>query len=278
VDPVALLKGALPPIAAALLFVSLWGARALPLAAGIGLYLAFGLLKDWPPLPTALWSDPNGAAWLVWGVCGLAVVSCLEGLRVIPARAGAVLGAAAAAAALWLMLDKLSQRWTGSEVALYVGTGAAAAALGTLGVRDALARAPRSPAPAALFSVLLSLDAGLVTLGKSALLGQLCGAVAAALGASVAAAIWRRGATLAACDGAWIGGAHVLFVLAGVQLGYLGWWPAACALAALLPLGLWRGRPADGAWRWLLRSAPLPLGLLALAMWLAAPAPSPYGY
>ena len=59
--------------------------------------------------------------------------------------------------------------------------------------------------------VLLSLDAALVTLGKSALLGQLCGAVAAALGAGVATSLWRRGFALQAADGVWLGGpvAHV---------------------------------------------------------------------
>ncbi|MGC6487509.1 MAG: hypothetical protein ACON4Z_07685, partial [Planctomycetota bacterium] len=101
-DPVALLKGALPPILAALLLVSLWGARLLPLAAALGLYVAYGLLKDWPPLPSTLWRDPNGTAWLVWGVAALASVSSLERLGALPARVGAVLGAAAASGALWL--------------------------------------------------------------------------------------------------------------------------------------------------------------------------------
>ena len=277
-DLVALLKGALPPVLAALLFVSLWGSRALPLAAGLGLYLAYGLLKDWPPSPLSLWHDPNGAAWLVWGVCGLALTSALERFGVLPARVAAAVGAIAAAAALWLMLRKLALRWDGGEVVLYVGIGAAVAALGTLSARAALARAPRSKAPAALFTALLTLDAVLVTLGKSALLGQRCGAAAAALGASVGAALWRRGESLAAGDGAWIGGAHVLFVLAGVQLGYLGWWPAACALAALAPLGLLRPRADAGPCRWLLCVAPLPLALMGVATWLAAPAPSAYGY
>lgn len=277
-DPVALLKGALPPILAALLLVSLWGARLLPLAAALGLYVAYGLLKDWPPLPSTLWRDPNGTAWLVWGVAALASVSSLERLGALPARVGAVLGAAAASGALWLMLSKVAMRWDAGEVALHVGGGAAAAALGALAVRDVLARAPRSAAPAILFTVLLSFDAVLVTLGKSALLGQLCGAVAAALGASVATGLWRRGGPLVAADGAWLGGAHVLFVLAGFHLGYLEVWPAACALASVLPL--WGLRPVAcaGSARWLLVRAPLPLALMGLATWLALPTPGAYGY
>jgi hypothetical protein len=88
----------------------------------------------------------------------------------------------------------------------------------------------------------------------------------------------RRGFALQAADGVWLGGAHALFVLAGVQLGYLGWWPAICALAAPLPLWLLRGVAAERPWRWLLVSAPAPLALMGLAMWLAAPEPNPYGY
>jgi hypothetical protein len=278
VDPVAILKGALPPIAAALLLVSLWGGRALPLAMGIGIYVAFGLLKDWVELPHELWADPNGTSWLVWGMVALGLVALLEHLRLLPRRLAPSVGFAAAAAVLWLMLDKLAQRWDGGEVALHVGVGGLVVALTTLAARGTLARAPKALPVAALWTLLLSLDAGLVTLGKSALLGQLCGAVAAAVGAAIGTSLWRRGFALQAADGVWLGGAHALFVLAGVQLGYLGWWPAICALAAPLPLWLLRGVAAERPWRWLLVSAPAPLALMGLAMWLAAPEPNPYGY
>ena len=87
-DPAALLKGALPPIAAALLLVSWRGGRALPVAAALGLYVAFGLLKDWPAWPHELWAAPNGTSWLVWGVAALALVAALEHARLLPARGG----------------------------------------------------------------------------------------------------------------------------------------------------------------------------------------------
>ena len=277
-DPVALLKGALPPIAAALLLVSWRGGRTLPVAAALGLYVAFGLLKDWLAWPHELWAAPNGTSWLVWGVAALALVAALEHARLLPARACGGLSAATGAAALWLVLDKLAQRWEPLEIALHVGGGGAIVAMSVLCVRGVLAHAPRSVAPVAWFALLLSLDAALVTLGKSALLGQLCGAVAAALGAGAGATVWRRGWSLAPADGAWIGGAHALFVLAGVQLGYLEWWPAGCALAALLPL--WALRRAGGgrSWKWLLVATPASLLLMGAALWLALPEADPYGY
>ena len=277
-DPTVLLKGALPPIAAALLLISICGRRGLPLAAGIGLYLAYGLLKDWPAAPWSLWHQPNGTAWLVWGTVGLAAVSTADHLGLFPGRLAPMTTAAAGAGALWLMLTKMAQRWSGSEAALHIGVGGVSVALTALAMRGALARSPRSTIPAVMTTLLLSLDAGLVTLGKSALLGQLCGAVAAAIGAAVGTRIWRRSSSLTAADGVWIGGAHALFLLAGVHLGYLAWTPACCALLA--PLTWWLVRPPEEshALGWLVRIAPLSLALMATALWLAMPAEDPYGY
>ena len=277
-DPIALLKGALPPITAALLLVSLFGGRLLALAAGIGLYLVYGLLKDWPPLPHELWQKPNGTTWLVWSLCALASVAIAEHLRLLRGRAAATAGPAAGALALWLVLTKLTERWELAEATTHVALGGGVVALTVAALRHTLAAAPRSVAPAVLMTLLLSLDAGLVTLGKSALLGQLCGAVAAAVGAAIGTTLWRRGFALSPADSAWLGGAHALFVLAGVHLGYLEWSPACLALAAPLPLWLFRGAGRGSPRRWFATAAPLPLALLATAMWLAAPAPSPYGY
>lgn len=277
-DPVLLLKGALPSVVAALLLVSLLGGRGLPLAAGLGIYLAFGLLKDWPPAPHVLWHDPNGAAWLIWGMIALATVATLDHLRLLHGRAAPTTSGIAGVAVLYLMLAKIAQRWSLGDAALHLGVAAVVVALTISAFRGVLARAPRSAAPAVLMSVLLSLDAGLVTLGKSALLGQLCGAVAAALGAAVATTIWRRGFSLATPDGVWIGGAHALFVLAGVHLGYLEWLPAGFALAAPLPLWLLRGTSNNRPVAWFMIAGAMPLAMMGIAMWLAAPAPSPYDY
>ena len=277
-DPVVLLKGALPAIIAALLLVSLFGRRGLPIAAAAGVYLAFSLLKDWPPSPWSLWQQPNGTAWLVWGFVGLAAVSAADHLNLLPGRLAPAAAALTGAGALWLMLAKLTQRWSLAESTLHVGVGGAAVALTALALRGVLTRAPKSAAPEITTTLLLSLDAGLVTLGKSALLGQLCGAVAAAIGAAVGTRIWRRSSSLTAADGVWIGGAHALFLLAGVHLGYLAWTPACCALLA--PLTWWLVRPPEEtrALGWLVRIAPLSLALMATALWLAMPAGDPYGY
>ena len=89
--------GALPPIAAALLLVSLGGARLLPLAVAVGLFVAFGLLKDWndwPTWPHELWDAPNGTMWLLWGALAACAIALLEHLRVVPRKAGSQIGRA----------------------------------------------------------------------------------------------------------------------------------------------------------------------------------------
>lgn len=288
-----LLRGTAPPIVAALLLVSLAGSRMLPLAMAIGLYVAHGLLKEWPALPHELWRDPNGVGWLTWGMVAAAMLTLAQHFRLLPARVAPGAAVAVAAVSVWLMLSKVATRWSGLDVALHVGGGGLLVAGTMLAVRAVIARRPTATATAtataistaqsvatgALFTVVLSIDAGLLVLGKSAFLGQLCGAVAATLGAAVFTTYWRRTFTLRAADGIWIGGAHALFVLAGVHLSYLPWWPAGCALAApfmllLLPRRLDQARPL----RWLFVAAPLALVPLLAAMWLARPEPNPYGY
>lgn len=278
-----LIRGAAPPILAALLLVSLAGSRMLPLAMAIGLYVAHGLLKEWPALPHELWSDPNGVAWLTWGMVATAMLTLAQHLRLLPARITPGAAVIVAALSVWLMLSKVASRWSGVEVALHVGGGGLLVAATMLAVRAVIARRPaataQSVAVGTLFMVVLSLDAGLLVLGKSAFLGQLCGAVAATLGAAVFTKIWRPTFTLRAADGIWIGGAHALFVLAGVHLSYLPWWPAGCALAApFLLLLVPRSFDQARALRWLVVAVPLVLVPLIVAMWLARPEPNPYGY
>jgi hypothetical protein len=272
--------GVLPSVVAVLLLVSLAGARLLPLAMAIGLYVSYGLLlKAWPPTPVALWHDQNGAAWTMWSMVAMAALALLERNRLLPLRIAPSLSVLLAGLVIWLVLGKVAARWSAGEVALLVGGGGVIVALTMLVVRLTLQRRAASVLPAVLMVVVLSIDAGLVTLGKSALLGQLCGAVAAALGAAVATNLWRRGFALQAADGVWLGGAHALFVLAGVHLAYLEWAPAGCALAApflllLVPRSLGDAKP----WRWFVVAAPLVLAPLLVAMWLARPESNPYGY
>lgn len=275
-----ILRGALPPILLTLLLVSLLGARVLPLAAGIALFVAFVLLKQaWPAWPQELWAEPTGMEWLLWGMMALFGVGLLERLRVLPSKLGAGVAPAVGAMALWLMLQKVSLQWQGAEVALYIGSGALLVVLTVAVTRTTLTRGNGSIASAALFATMLSIDAVLVTMGKSAFLGQLCGAVAASIGTFAVTCSWRRGISLSAADAAWVGGTHVLFVLASVHLAYLSWWAAGCALLApflllLLPASFAQSKPK----RWLVAAVALVAVPLSVALWLSWPEPNPYGY
>lgn len=240
-DPIVVLKGALPPIVAALLLVSLAGVRLLPLAMAIGLYVAHGLLKGWPSLPHELWTNPNGTEWLLWGVVAAGLVALLEHTRLLPQKAAPATAVFVAAATVWLELGKLAMRWTSNEVLLHVGGGGLAVALVTLVARASIARAPAGIASAVVWSTILSLDSLLLTLASSAFLGQLCGAVAAAVGAAAGTVLWRRPFALTAADGTWIGVAHGGFVLAGMHLADLGWPAAAVAMLSPCALLLLRG-------------------------------------
>ena len=273
-DLEVVLKGALPPVVAALLFVSLGGARLLPLAVGVGLLVAYGLLRnEVPPWPHELWSAPNGAAWLLWGIVFAGLLALLEHLRLVPQRVAPVLGVAAAGVVVWLMLDKLAARWDANDVLLHVGGGAVLAGAAVLAQRRGLGLAPKGLGPAIVVMLLLSLDAGLVALaGRSAFLGQLCGAVAGAVGAACGTVLWRRAFTLGVADGTWIGITQVGFVLAGVHLAYLPWSLAALALLPpftllLVPRGLATRKP----WAWTVVAGVLVLGPVVAAMLLAAP-------
>lgn len=264
-DPVVVMKGTLPPIAAALVFVGLFGARWLPAAVAVGLYVVFGLLKQWPLWPHQLWASPIGTQWLLWGVCAAALAAQLEHLRVLRGRVAVGAGVVVAAAAVWLMLGKLAQRWELADQLLFVGGGGLAVALLVLACRTIVARAPAGVGPAIVFTVMLSFDAVLLTIGRSGLLAQLCGAVAAALGTAAGTVLWRRPFVLAAGDGIWLGIAHGLFVLAGVHLGQLGWPSVLCALTAPLPLLALRGRLRDRPATWTLAALLLSLPPLAAA-------------
>ena len=276
------LRGTLPPLLAALLLVSWRGARMLPLAMGVGLFVAFVLLKkQWPAWPHELYSQPNGSEWLLWALVAAALVALLEHAKVLPARFASSLGAATAAFGLLLVVEKVraAQEWASGDVWLFVGGGGAIAAFAVASQRVALARAPRSIWPAVLWAIVLSVDAGIIVNGNSAFLAQLCGAVAAAVGAAAGTMLWRRPFALSAADGVWLGAAHTLFVLSAVHLAYLEWTPALVALGApLLLLALPRGVGGKAAWRWFAVAAPLVLVPLGVALWLSVPEVGPYGY
>ncbi len=264
-DPIVLLKGTLPPIAAALVFVGCGGTRWLPLAVAVGLAIAFGLLKEWPLLPHQLWAAPDGRQWLLWGVFAAALAASLEHFRVLRTRAAAGVGVGIAALAVWLMLGKQAARWDAITVLQFVGSGAVATTLLVLACRRVLARGPASVGPAIVFTLILSFDAVLLTEGRSGLLGQMCGATAAALGAAAGTSSWRRPFALAVGDGTWLGVAHGLFVLSGVHLAYLAWPAVWCALAAPLPLLLLGKGLALRPATWTISAILVSLPLLAVA-------------
>ncbi|MEZ6036667.1 MAG: hypothetical protein R3F29_04250 [Planctomycetota bacterium] len=282
-----ILFGVVTSIVAALLLIGLLGARWLPLAVAFGVFGAHWLLKKTPPpLPHELWSNGNGVAWTMWGVVAAALVALLERLRVLPQRLGQIGGAAVAVFAVYLVLEKVASRWSQLDVWLYVGGGGVLAIATVLALRTVLTRAPQPTDArwswvAVLFLVLLSLDAGLVVEGgKTAFAAQLCGAVAAALGAGVGLGVLfrSRAVTLAPADAAWLGTAHVLFLTGAVHLNQLPWLSAAPALAAplallALPKELGKRQP----WRWFAVAAAIVVLLHGTAMMLL-PAADPSGY
>lgn len=274
-DLEVVLKGVLPPIAAGLLLVTLGGSRLSALAVAVGMFVAHGLLKSWPPMPHELWSNPNGIAWLVWSIAAAALVSLGEHFRVLPRKAGHTAGAIVGVAAVWFVLLKAAANWSPTAMMLNVGGGALIVLVVLLGTRVVMARAPASIFPAIVLTLVLSVDAAVLTLGRSAFLGQLCGAASAALGASIGTAIWRRPFALTVADGTWFALAHSLFVLAGVHLAEVPWSVAACALVAplaLLPIREGVGAAKPKLWAFLatlLAAAPL-LG----AVWFALQAES----
>ena len=282
-DYEVVLRGVLPPILLALLLVSIAGTRLLPIAMAVGLYLAHGLLKEWLAWPHELWREPNGVGWLVWGIIAAALVSTARQFRYLPESIASALSLVIASATVWLMLGKVAANWSSIDFAWNVGGSGFLAATTVLVILDVIERRPDTAQSdiglGVLFAVMLSLDAALMVLGKSAFLGQLCGAVAAALGAAVGACLWRRSFTLHKADGIWIGCAHALFILAGVHLSYLDWWPAGIALATpFLLLLLPRLVSGKKSWRWLCVAGLLLVSPLVFAMWLAQPEANPYGY
>jgi hypothetical protein len=268
VDPEVVLRGVLPPVGATLLLVSLGGVRLLPLAVGIGLLVAYGLLKAWPALPHELWASQNGTEWLLWGIVALGLVAALDHRRWLGST-GMPVAVLVGAGAGWLVLQKVASHWATAQAVVHVGGGLAIVALGIAGHRRVLANAPATVLPAILFTVVLSFDAVLLTLGESALLGQLCGAVAAALGAAVGTALWRRPFALAPADATWLGGAHALFLLAGVHLAYLSWPVASLALVAPLTLLPLRGNLRDRPRSWARVATPLALAPMVVALVLS---------
>ncbi|MCA8953837.1 MAG: hypothetical protein KDE27_30270 [Planctomycetes bacterium] len=253
-DPLELVRGIAPPVLVALALISAGGNRLLPLALGVGFALAFILLtRDWPTLPHVLWSAPNGKQWLFWGVVGALLVAALEHWRCLPVRVGLWLGIAVGVAAVWFLLSKLAHAETLAWRVVHVGGGGLAVGALVWTQRRLIGRSESSPFFPVFALAILIVDAVVVTLGRSALYGQICGALAAGLGAAIGTCLWRKPFTMGVADGTWLGAAHGLFLLAAVHLAYLTW-PAALltAIAPVLPLMLPQSFAKERPKRWML--------------------------
>jgi hypothetical protein len=254
------LYGVLPSLAATLLLVGLFGPRLLGVSAGLGLLVAWGLLKQRLPLwPHELWTTGNDAMqWLCWTVLGLGVVSALHGRRQWPRGIIVPLGCGLFGAQAWLVLTNLRRRWDLLESIVQHGAAAALATAVWFGIRHAITQRSSS-AMALLLALALAGDAALLMASGSAFQGQLAGSVATSFAAAAATVLWRRSFPLDRSAAMPFAAAHCGLLMLGVHLSELH--PLPAVAAALAPLCLAAAGPAVGAFRDRLR-----LGACAAAM------------
>jgi hypothetical protein len=242
-----ILKGLLPAVAASLLLVGVFGQRCIGLAMGVGVFTAYALLKQFPPLPHELWSGNNDAMqWLVWSgaVAGLLALAGSEGLP--PAWLGLPAGVLLLAAQVWLMLLNRTQGMTPTESALTHAVPIVVCAATWILMRRAAGRR-QDVWSAVVWTVCLAADSLLLLLSRSALQGQLAGAAAAALGTAAATALWRRPFAVGRPATFVLASLHGGLLLAGNQLAELPAVPALLAAAAPAALAFAPERqPGDG--------------------------------
>jgi hypothetical protein len=257
---IAVAKGVAPALVAAVVGVGLLGARALGFVIAAGAFVGYGLLKRWPDLPHALWSAPDATQWWLWAVVAAALLGVLERARVLRGVVAEAVVILLGVCAVWLMLHRVTASTAGAERLLSLGVPMAALAVLTLGARAA-APAPRGCGVVALWTVCAVAASGVLTLGGSALFGQLAGAYAAALGASTVLLLRRRPVTLTAADASAFALGHGGLLIAGVFLAEVTLAPA--LLVGLAPLAaMLLRRPAPVlAWCATLTLAAIAIGL-----------------
>lgn len=266
---IAVAKGVVPALLAAWLGVRMFGVRAVAVVTAVGVFVGYGLLKRWPALPHELWSSPDATQWWLWAVVAAAVCSVLERARVLRGVLGEVVVLGLGCGMAWLMLQRLA---AASPVATLAAPLAALTAL-VLGVRHA-APTERGWSLLVLWTACAVGAAGVLTLGGSALQGQLAGAYAAALGGSAVALVRRRPVALTAADGGAFALAHGGLLIAGAYLSELQVAPALCVgLAPLAGLGLRASGRTAVAVVWLVALAAIAAGVA-----LAAAGRSESGY
>ncbi|HLQ37404.1 MAG TPA: hypothetical protein VK348_06370 [Planctomycetota bacterium] len=248
------LKGVVPSIAAALLLVGTLGRRWTALAFGLGTFVAYVLLKDgslWDggPGPLLRPADFDGTQWLSWSIVLAAVLATLQELRLLPARVAAAAALLLLLATAYCMLLRLRPQWTTGASVLQIAASTGLLVLCWAGMRSLAARRQDLLLPV-LWTCCLSADAVLLTFGNnSALLGQLAGAGAAALGAATGTALWRRPFVLGTPPVLPLALAHGGLLLAGHHFANPS--PVAALAALLAPLGPWLAElPGAGQPRW----------------------------
>jgi hypothetical protein len=231
-----------------------------------------GKLPELPP--------PEATDW-PWFLAPLALLVALGDLRwgrVVPVRWGLRLGALAVGV---LALGRLLPGFFGGSAGWLTACLAWGVGILLLAGLDALARRPAQPPSLLLLVVLLGGASGVMLAANSAVLGQLCGVLAAALGAQLVLSWWQPALTPLAGTAPALGLILANLLFAAHLFGYPELPPASAALLALAPALAWGCGRGPAA-----RLAPwqgLCLGLVAVtaasgaAAWLAhAPAPEPY--
>lgn len=244
------LLGAAPALA----LVGVGGRRFVAPALVLGLGAVFVVFKGWPPLPHELWSGNNdGLMWLCWALVVAALIGWLQDLRWLPpgvfALGGFLIGCALplfVSARLHALFAAATPRWTGWAVAGHLGVAIAMQVAVWVAMARASERRQGILLPILWTVCLVAASLALLHSG-SALLGQLAGGFAAALGMATATAIWRR--PLALGEGAvlTLAAGHIGLVFAGHHLGELERLPALAL--ALAPATVWLGGARELA-RW----------------------------
>jgi hypothetical protein len=207
-----------------------WGP---PLALWLGYAAGHWALRGFPPFPPAESLD-----WLFWLAWAAGAAGCLEAAGRSAGWVRFATRALVSAAAVWLILRARLQSSSGlASAGLVAATGCALLALWAL-LEGLAERRPGSSLPLVLWTTAAASSVSLVLSG-SVVLGQLAGALAAALGALVVVSWWRpaaarfRGAPAVAAvalGGLWISGA----VYSELPL-------ASALLLAAAPVAAWEG-------------------------------------
>lgn len=242
-----ILKGLLPAIASSLLLVGVFGRRCIGLAMAVGVLTAYTLLREFPPLPDALFFGNNDAMqWLLWCSLAAGLLGLAGGIKHLPQWLLVAGGLLLLGAEVWLLLQNRTRDLAPAAAVLTQAVAFVAIAAVWLLLRQAADRRP-DVGPVVLWTGCLGVDAALLLFGRSALQGQLAGAAAAALGTAALTALWRRPFAIDRSSALAFAALHGGLLLTGNQLADLPLLPALLALAAPASLALLpRRQPGEG--------------------------------